>query len=417
LAAFLASRGVHVHGVERDPQREKMIREGRLATNEPGLAERIARHRDRVEIADLPTALAATDLSFVVVPTAARPDGSLGDGTVQEVLREIGRLAAESGRPHLIAVVSTLSPGSCVGTLWPLLASIPRARVRLCYSPVFVALGNVLDDLEDPAFVLVGADDVDAGHQLAAFYARIGYDPALTVRMGFIDAEIAKLTLNTLLATKIAFANEVAAICEATPGADVDCVLGLVARDRRVGSGFLTGGAPVGGPCLPRDTDAFIQLAKAAGVEALIGSAVRASNEEWYGALLQKVKERAPAPGATIAILGLAYKSRTDYAEGGFGLRLGRDLVRDGYQVIAHDPGLPVRHAAPCGVELVDDLDEVLGRAHLCVLTRPDGDLAASVTGAKATPSILDVWRSTRRLESRSEAGIFWVGVGKDPRS
>jgi UDPglucose 6-dehydrogenase len=395
LALFLAARGVRVKGVERDARRRQAIADRRVDSNEPSLCDRLTRCLDRIDLTDLDVAIEATDLSFVVVPTPSEPGGGLSDQVVRAVVKDIAAAAATSGKPHVVVVVSTLMPGTLGGTLMNEARSAGAVCVPIVYSPVFVALGSVFEGLESPTFVLVGTDDNEAGDKVAAFYAAVGYDASTVVRTDSVNAEIAKLALNSFLAMKIAFANSIAGVCESFPGGRADAVLSTIGRDPRVGSHYLRSGPPYGGPCLPRDVDAFIKLADDRDAASVLARAVRESNRARYKSLLQRVLVQAPHAGAAIGVLGLTYKPDTDFLEDGFGLALCHDLVDRGFTVLAHDAGVnPLRREPQTGIEFVDQIDDVARRCDVCVLAFPDAGLAARVRSlVRRDAAIVEVWR------------------------
>ncbi len=397
FATFLASKGVIVKGVETDLHRAEMIRHGRISTNEPNLPELFVACRDRLEITDLANAITSTELAFLVVPTPARSDGSLSDDFLRQVVDQIAAIANANSRHQIIVVVSTVSPGTLHNYLNA--NSIIRGYARICYSPVFVALGSVLENLTNPPFLLIGADEPETLQALTSFYLRVGYRNHSVVRTSIINAEIAKLALNVFLATKISFANSVAEICDEIPEATANTVLEIIARDARVGAGFLQAGTPFGGPCLPRDNAAFLNLAEKSGVKPILLNAVNTSNEHWYHSLVDKISKRMPV-GAVIAVVGLTYKPRTDYAEDGFGLRLARDLAQRGYKIIAHDPGFrdPFRTAIT-NIEFNDDLEDALRQSFACVLTWPDVQLARQVAKFSESSRLIDIWGYTNNIE------------------
>src|SRR5258708_20600829 len=86
--------------------------------------------------------------------------------------------------------------------------------------------------------------------------------------MNLVNAELAKISVNTFVTMKITFANLLAAICEELPGADVDTVSAALGLDSRIGRRYLTGGLGYGGPCFPRDNQALAHMAQTVGTPA-----------------------------------------------------------------------------------------------------------------------------------------------------
>ena len=402
LAVFLASRGVRVKGVENDALRRESIAAGILQSNEPFLEDLYLRFKGSIELTDLVTAVQSTELTFIVVPTPARVDGTLSDESVQLVLGDIAALGKSKPKhPHLVVVVSTLMPGTLAGSLADICPAVSSPPVQICYSPVFVALGSVLKDLESPPFVLIGTNNEEAGARLTRFYTAIGYEKALLVETDAANAEIAKIALNAFLAMKIAFANSLGGICNIINGARAETVLKIIGRDPRVGNSYLREGAPYGGPCLPRDVDAFITMAEGHGAPSILGRAIRESNNARYTYLLEHILERAPRAGARFGIVGLAHKPLTDYLDHGFGLSLARDLVQRGYKVIAHEPGVPAAPPhLPSGVDYVDDLDQLAKMSDVCVLTYLNWELRERLRAAvPVSVPLLDIWRLSEKQQ------------------
>jgi UDPglucose 6-dehydrogenase len=390
FATFLADRGIRVKGVENDPRRKQAILSGSVLSNEKGLNDLLAGCRDSLDIVELREAAAATDLSFLIVPTLTRPDGSLSDHILTQVVVDIAAATRGSDRHHTIVVVSTVSPGS-IKQLSRRLE--PQDKISICYSPIFVAQGSIVKDLEDPPFVLIGAEEPETHRLLGEFYQRVRYNESLLVRTTILNAEIAKLTLNAFLANKIAFANSVAAVCDRIPGAHAGEVLGILARDPRIGSACLKAGTPFGGPCLPRDNNAFRHFVLSNGANPAVVTAVGEFNDYWYRYLLDKVTAHAPRSGAIIGILGLTYKPWTDYFGEGFGISLARDLIRRGFRVIAYDPSLEEVGAVTVGIEMCNDLEDLTRRSDLYVLTWSDEALANKLAQLDGQKPVIALWK------------------------
>src|SRR5260370_27669669 len=124
----------------------------------------------------------------------------------------------------------------------------------LCYNPEFIALGNVVEGLLNPDFVLIGESDQRAGDMLVDMYRRVVGDSVPISRMNPVNAELAKISVNTYVTMKISFANILSEICDNLEGADADIVTRAIGQDTRIGGKYLKGGTGDGGPGLPRET-------------------------------------------------------------------------------------------------------------------------------------------------------------------
>jgi UDPglucose 6-dehydrogenase len=207
----------------------------------------------------------------------------------------------------------------------------------LCYSPEFIALGSVVRNLLKPDFVLIGESDSRAGDVLSDVYRSVCDNNPPIARMNFVNAELAKISVNTFVTTKISYANMLAEICEHLPGANVDIVTSAIGLDQRIGSKYLKGATGYGGPCFPRDNVAFSRLAEMIGASAEIAQATDLINRRQAERLASLIGEHL-SDGATVGILGLAYKPDTPVIEESQGVALARFLLERGSAVVVYDP-------------------------------------------------------------------------------
>ena len=92
----------------------------------------------------------------------------------------------------------------------------------LCYNPEFIALGSVIRDMQKPDFVLIGESDRRAGDTLEQIQRSVVGDSTPVRRMNLVNAEVAKIAVNTYVTTKISYANMLSELCEQLPGGDVE---------------------------------------------------------------------------------------------------------------------------------------------------------------------------------------------------
>jgi UDPglucose 6-dehydrogenase len=421
MVACLASKGFDVIGVDVDEQKVAAVADGRAPVFEPQLDELLAANKDRVTATtDLADAVRRSDMTFVVVATPSDEQGGFSLKWVLPACETIGAALAESDAFHTVVLTSTVMPGSTESEVVPVLerASGKRAGVDfgVCYSPEFIALGSVIRDFLNPDFLLVGESDDRAGTMLEALYRRVVETEAPVARMSFVNAELAKLSVNTFVTTKIAYANMLARMCERLPGADVDVVTDAIGLDTRIGRKYLRGAISYGGPCFPRDNVALATLARTLGAPAFVAEATDNANRDGIERLADLAEERLPE-GGTVAVLGLSYKPNTDVVEEAPGMLLVGTLADRGVNVVAYDPaaGPNAERALAGRGRIVHSVDEALeGADSVVIATAWDEFKQLDPTvlareGERRT--VIDCWRLLPR--ERVEEVAEYVELGK----
>ena len=215
---------------------------------------------------------------------------------------------------------------------------------------------------------------------------------------------------------KITFANMLASLCEAIPGADVDVVTQALGSDRRIGARYLTGGLGYGGPCFPRDNVALAFLARALGTPALGPEATDAANVQIPARVVARIAPLVP-PGGTVGLLGLAYKPASHVIEAAQGAALADACLARGLRVVAFDPlvaALPGRD----GVQMAGSAAEVAEAADVVVIATPDPAFLAldwaGVLARRPSLAIVDAWRLLRDRIPADAAGRYHV-LGRGP--
>jgi UDPglucose 6-dehydrogenase len=404
MAACFAAKGFTTIGVDLNESLVDAINEGQAPVFEPGLADMIAEGRSCLTATtDIAHAIANSDATFVIVPTPSQEDGGFSLTYVQAVMEAIGRTLARKDEYHLVVLTSTVMPGATGGPVRRLLEDSSGKRIGaeigLCYSPEFIALGSVIRDFLEPDFLLIGESDEKSGAMLADIYRRVVDNDPGVARLNFVNAELAKIAVNTFVTTKIAFANMLARICERLPEASVDAVTSTLGLDSRIGAKYLRGAISYGGPCFPRDNIAFSALARSLGAPAYVAEATDAAYRDGITRLADMVTGRL-AEGGTAGILGLSYKPNTDVVEESAGVYLARALAEQGVPVTVFDPaGMPNarRELEDTDVRFADSTEEAIRDADVVVIATAWQEFAgiapAVFERAGATRIVIDCWR------------------------
>lgn len=427
LAAVLAEAGYTVIGVDIDPRPVNAVRQGRAPVREPGLEELIARNRQRLSATmDCEQAAAEADITFIVAPTPSEPDGAFSMRHVLAAAEPLGRALARAQGFRVVVLSSTVLPGSTGGLLQPALESASGKRCGedfgLCYNPEFIALGTVARDIRNPDIVLIGESDPRSGELLEALYRRVCVNGAPVRRMNFVNAELAKISVNTYVTLKISYANMLAGLCERLPGADVDVVTAAVGGDSRIGTKCLKGGLGYGGPCFPRDNLALDTLARRLGTPASLGGAADQLNRRQVDRLLERVLSLLE-PGQTAGVLGLSYKPLTGVVEESQGLMLALRLREKNIPLIVHDPEAMenARRQLDEGVRFADSMEECAAGAHVLVLATPWEQFKSlrpeHMNHSCGRPVLVDCWRLLPREDFGKHVRYVAVGVAAEPET
>jgi UDPglucose 6-dehydrogenase len=421
MAAVFAEKGHQVIGVDVDARAVEAVNAGRPPVQEPRLEEFIARNRPRLSATlDAEQAVAASDITFIIVPTPSNEDGSFSLRYVLDAAQPIGRALARKSGYHLVVLSSTVMPGSTGGHLLPALeresGKTCGRDFGLCYGPEFIALGNVIHDMLNPDLVLIGESDERAGEMLGQFYEGICDRHAGVRRMNFVNAELTKLSVNTFVTTKISYANMLAEICEKLDGADAEVVTDALGVDSRIGKKYLKGALGYGGPCFPRDNKAFAALGRREGVEATLAEATDAVNRRQTLRLTELVLEHLSA-GGRAGVLGLAYKPDTPVVEQSPGLLLARELSSRGVAVVVYDPeAMPsARALLDAQVEYAESMQACARTAEVLIIATPWAEFAGleprHLNGSAGRVTLIDCWRLLSPERFAAAANYLTLGT------
>ena len=339
-AACLAAAGHDVIGVEVEPSKLALLRQGRSPVTEPDLDEWLGRGvtSGRLRVTDdTQEAARHASVSLICVGTPSRRNGSLETLYLERVIEQIGEALAGRSEYHVVAVRSTLLPGVMASKLIPLLERVSGRRVGddlgVCVNPEFLREGSALQDFQHPPFTVIGASDRRAGDTLMGLYAHL---QAPVHRVGPDDASMVKYASNAYHALKVAFANEIGAMSHEL-GIDGREVMRIFCQDRdlNVSHRYLQPGFAFGGSCLPKDLRALNHVARNMDLATPLLNSVLTSND----AHIQRVVDWVLDSGKRkVALLGLSFKDRSDDLRESPFVTLAEALMGKGLSLRVCDP-------------------------------------------------------------------------------
>jgi UDPglucose 6-dehydrogenase len=408
-AAGFAELGNEVWCIDIDADKVARLQRGEIPIYEPGLEDLVAKHRDRLHFStDIADALEHARLLFVAVGT---PPTYSGDADLSAVHAVVDAMPPSDR--HALVMKSTVPVGTG-RAIKRIFGEQGKEGFRYVSCPEFLKEGSAVKDFLDPDRVVVGDDGDWAGDAVVDLYAPL---QAPLVRTDIASAEMIKLAANAFLATKISFINEIANVCEVT-GATVTEVAKGIGLDDRIGPKFLQAGVGFGGSCFPKDVTALKQLAGNSGYHFQLLNSVIEVNELQKRRVIAKLeKHLGSLVGATVALLGLAFKPDTDDMREATSLVLSARLQAAGAKVRAYDPiAEDEARTLMRGVDFADGaLDAVKGADAVVLVTEwtefKELDFA-KVAEAMSGVVVID-GRNALDPAAVTAAGLTYEGIGR----
>jgi len=339
MVAAFASKGFQIIGVDIDNERIQLMNEGKPAVFEPFLAEYLINNEERISATDsYEQAILNSDISFVILPTPTKEEVGFSNEYLVKSAEEIGKALAKKSDYHLVVFRSTVIPTSHKDEIIPILEQYSGKKCGVdfgfCFNPEFVALGNIIDNILNPDFVLIGEKDSKSGEILEAFYKEVCGEDVVIKKMNIVNAELTKIALNTYVTTKISYSNMLAELCEKLPGGNIDVITDTLGFDKRIGHKYLKGALGYAGPCFPRDNEALIHTAKKVGLDLSLPRVTDEINNHQVVRMVDKVLEFLPKK---VAVLGLTFKPDTNYVDPSQSLEIAKRLAEK-VLVTVYDP-------------------------------------------------------------------------------
>jgi UDPglucose 6-dehydrogenase len=421
VAACFADKGFKVTGVDVDIDKIEKINMGVSPVDETNLAGLVKKVRKKLKVTqDYEKAVLNSDATFIVVATPSLADGSFSNEYLEKAIHKIGEALRKKKDYHLVVITSTVMPQTTEKVAKFLLEKISGKKCGkdfgLAYNPEFIALGSVIHDLLNPDFILIGEVNKKDGDILENIYSKTCENEPRYARMSTVNAEIAKISLNCYITTKITFANSLAAICENVNGADAHTIAEALGLDSRVGSKYIRPGLGYGGPCFPRDNVAFAAFARRVEKGAKLAEMVDEVNRDQITRVVDAIKKILAEKGkgrksARIAVLGLSYKPCTSIIEDSQALNIVQVLSSEGYSICVYDPQAQENARAVLGdlVRYAKNGEDCLKGADAGILAVPWDDFRKiDIRKVNKSITLLDCWKFLKDIKG---VDIRYLGV------
>lgn len=428
VAVLLADvEGFNVTGIQRRSRRSgwkiDCLNAGKcpFEGEEPGLPELIERVVKKGTFRVIDDMSACKDADVILIDVQTPTD----ENQVPQYLslREVSWGAGKNIKKDVLIIIeSTVAPGTTQYIVQPILEEASGMKAGedfyLAFSYERVMPGKLIEFLVNFPRVVGGIDEKSA--QLAVeIYSKIVKEEITATDC--ITAEVAKTVENAYRDVNIAFANEIALVCESM-GIDVFKVRELI--NARHDRHMHIPGAGVGGHCLPKDTWLLRFGLHEYGLRDVRTDLIALAREIndfmpvhmvelIEDALLEKVMTLA---GARVAVLGVAYLEDSDDIRNTPASKVITRLHERGASVVAHDPYVKDFE----GVQFTNDLNEALKNADcFAIVTRHQQYLEMDLDEVKKlmrTPIIVD-GRNVFDLKSCKEKDYVYRAIGKGDKS
>lgn len=338
-----AEIGARVHCIDVDSKKVRRLRGGDIPIYEPGIEAMVHRNVESGRLSfgtSLAEVLGNVEVVFIAVGTPPNEDGSADMSYVLEVARTIGE---NLQRYVLVVTKSTVPVGASERVRAEINGALSRRGVEVEFdvasNPEFLKEGDAINDFMRPDRVVVGVDSERARELMTELYKPMLLNHFRVLFMDIPSAEMTKYAANAMLATRISFMNEVAALCEAV-GADVTNVRLGIGADSRIGNRFLYAGCGYGGSCFPKDVRALIRTGAEHGVGFEVLRAVELVNDKQKELLFEKFVRyyKGNVKGKKVGVWGLSFKPETDDMREAPALVLIDKLLGAGCEVSVYDP-------------------------------------------------------------------------------
>jgi len=420
-AVGMAQLGHEVIGVDIDPGKVAKLAAGDIPFYEPGLRElltdNLAAGRLRFTT-DYDLAADFADVHFLGVGTPQKK-GEYG-ADLSHVHAVIDNLVPRLTRAAVLVGKSTVPVGTAAELVERAAAlAPPGVDVEIAWNPEFLREGHAVHDTLEPDRIVLGIQQDSVRSEMVI---RELYAPLLDAGVPFLvtdlqTAELAKVSANAFLATKISFINEIANLCDQI-GCDVHDVARAMGMDRRIGNKFLHPGPGYGGSCFPKDTRALAAVAKEFGASSTIVDSVIEVNLRQRELMVTKIERQVgDLEGKAVTILGLSFKPETDDMRDAPSVDIIKALQAKGALITAYDPVAmdEARKVFPDLKYSTDEYAAVNGADALIFITEWNQFRALDMERVRTlmrSPKIVDL-RNIYTPVAMREMGFDYVGVGR----
>ena len=345
--------GYNVSLVELDAKRYENLKAGKTDVYEPGLLQAIERNMQSgmLDVSDdVASPVADVDAVFIAVAAAhpGEPDTDLSN--LYDAMRRV-MLSLPRERYTGVFLKTSVPVGTCTTILENFRFTrpdlLPGKHFDLISNPGFLREGSAIHDFLNPNRVIIGLENCDPKpSKKARELIDQVYAPLINLNVPFIyanfpTAELIRSASISFLATKMAFVNEMASLCDLV-GADIDAVIRGMALDQGISARSFQISPGIGGSSFPRTVRTLRDTARLMGTDLTVLDGVLESNSKWTEGITNRIlsllKDDESLSEKQVSIWGLAFKPNTNDVNESPSVSVIQGLLQTGVTVALWDP-------------------------------------------------------------------------------
>ncbi|MBL7738938.1 MAG: UDP-glucose/GDP-mannose dehydrogenase family protein [Chitinophagaceae bacterium] len=418
----LARNGHHVIGVDVSETKVKQINSGLPTIIEKDIDHIIREEHNKCRVSattDYSKAILATDLSIIAVGTPSSHTGHLNLEYIFKVAENFGRILRSKDKFHIIAIRSTVMPGTSAkfaDIIEEFSGKKRNVDFAMVSNPEFLREGTAVYDYFNPPLTLLGSDHPGAAETVASLYRQL---PAEVVITDVKVAELMKYVNNTFHALKVSFGNEVGNICAAL-NIDSHKVIDIFCKDKilNISPYYFKPGFAYGGSCLPKDLKGLQTLAHDHYVKTPLIESIDKTNELQITRaveIIQQTKKRK------LGFLGLSFKAGTDDLRNSPAVALIETLLGKGYEIAIYDKNVHLSNLTGTNKEYIDthiphlsrlmksQISEVMRESELIIVNNKEKEYVDVLMNVEWEHPLIDMVRLPEDIRNKKGyKGINW---------
>jgi len=363
-------------------------------------------------------AILKTDISIIAVGTPSTSKGHLNLEYIFKVASDFGEVLQEKEGFHVIAIRSTVLPGTCekfARIIEDKTGKKNNIDFAIVDNPEFLREGTAVQDYYNPPLTLIGSESQKAAEIMAALYKQL---PGEIIITDIKVAEIMKYVNNTFHALKISFANEIGNICSAL-GIDSYKVMEIFCKDKQLNISpyYFKPGFAYGGSCLPKDLKGLQTLVHDLYIKTPVIDSIDKTNEIQVQRALGMLSKYF---GKKLALLGLSFKAGTDDLRSSPSVDLVETMLGKGFDICIYDKNIQLARLTGKNKEyiegriphlsrfLVDDLEALIQTSDVIILCNKEEEFEDALKNVSGK-IIIDMIRVPEEIKKNNTyLGINW---------